>query len=313
MYQNVNPNVITSAGTGSGGLINPTITPRSNTKVSPLTGALLGTAIGYLTTPDGKSPTGGVTLKGIGDAAMNLFRGINVGLGGSPFVKDSPYTYGDWANPNYTKEAVKDAFKKEDDYVNSNNLGGFTSNFDQDFRKNPFAGNDNSSSLTEPDISYGFDGNSYDNAYEDAYDYKDGGMATPLMAEGGEVPHYYTYGKAIDPSEILKMAQGGQPKGGLPTHVPTVNGRHDYRSGSRVTGEGTGQSDDIPAMLADGEYVFDADTVAALGDGSTKAGSDILDKFREELRAHKRSAPINKIPPPAKSPLAYLKAARSKK
>jgi hypothetical protein len=65
-------------------------------------------------------------------------------------------------------------------------------------------------------------------------------------------------------------------------------------------------------MLADGEYVFDADTVAQLGNGSTKAGSDLLDKFREEIRAHKRSAPINKIPPPAKSPLAYMKAAQSR-
>ena len=106
------------------------------------------------------------------------------------------------------------------------------------------------------------------------------------------------------------MAQGGMAQGGL--HVPTVEGRHDYRAGSRVMGEGDGQSDDIPAMLADGEYVFDADTVAQLGNGSSKAGSDMLDKFREEIRAHKRSAPVNKIPPASKSPLQYLKQAQSR-
>jgi hypothetical protein len=143
---------------------------------------------------------------------------------------------------------------------------------------------------------------------------RDGGMATPLMADGGEAqaPSYYTFGQVVNPADILnQMAQGGQPKqGGL--HVPTVEGRHDYREGSRVTGEGDGQSDDIPAMLADGEYVFDADTVAQLGNGSTKAGSDLLDKFREEIRAHKRSAPVNKIPPASKSPLAYMKAAQSR-
>jgi hypothetical protein len=60
-------------------------------------------------------------------------------------------------------------------------------------------------------------------------------------------------------------------------------------------------------MLADGEYVLDSDLVSMLGDGSNKAGSQILDKWREEIRRHKRSAPVNKIPPPAKSPLAYMK------
>jgi hypothetical protein len=74
-----------------------------------------------------------------------------------------------------------------------------------------------------------------------------------------------------------------------------------------VNGAGDGQSDDIPAMLADGEYVIDADTVAQLGNGSNKAGAKALDKMREAIRAHKRAAPINKIPPKAKSPLAYLK------
>ena len=97
--------------------------------------------------------------------------------------------------------------------------------------------------------------------------------------------------------------------GGLPalSNVPLRQGRLDFRQGSAVHGPGDGQSDDIPAMLADGEYVFDADTVAALGNGSTKAGAKALDKMREQIREHKRSAPINKIPPPAKSPLAYLK------
>jgi hypothetical protein len=63
-------------------------------------------------------------------------------------------------------------------------------------------------------------------------------------------------------------------------------------------------------MLSDGEYVIDADTVAALGDGSSKAGAQILDKFREEIRRHKRSAPADRIPPKAKNPLAYLKSAK---
>lgn len=130
-------------------------------------------------------------------------------------------------------------------------------------------------------------------------------------ADGGST--HFTYGKAISPSDVL----GGMKRGGLSqAHTmhshhtnPIVQGRIDFRHGSSVNGAGDGQSDDIPAMLADGEYVIDADTVAQLGNGSNKAGAKILDKFREEIRAHKRSAPVNKIPPKSKSALAYLKEA----
>lgn len=155
---------------------------------------------------------------------------------------------------------------------------------------------------------------------------------------------------------------GGLAKGGLPSkyqeaapegHNPEfVTGLTGYYA----DGGGTGQSDDIPAMLHDGDYVMDAETVSALGDGSSKAGRKVLDGFRtkvphnpraemgkvvpakiadgeyvfpasfvtalgggdnkrgaeildglrEKLRAHKRAAPVNKIPPKAKSPLEYI-------
>jgi len=154
---------------------------------------------------------------------------------------------------------------------------------------------------------------------------------------------------------------GGMARGGLPEkyrqaapegHNPEfITGL----TGFYANGRGTGQSDDIPAMLHDGDYVMDADTVAALGDGSSKAGAQalegfrhevphqmsaggkavpakiadgeyvfpeafvtalgngdnkrgakMLDTIRENLRAHKRSAPTSKIPPKALSPLDYL-------
>jgi hypothetical protein len=94
------------------------------------------------------------------------------------------------------------------------------------------------------------------------------------------------------------LKDGGQP------HVPQFK---TGTTGHYVQGAGDGQSDDIPAMLADGEYVFDADTVAALGNGSNKAGALQLDRMRQEIRKHKRAAPHNKIPPKAKSPLEYMK------
>jgi len=75
-------------------------------------------------------------------------------------------------------------------------------------------------------------------------------------------------------------------------------------------GAGSGRDDTIDAKLSDGEYVIDAETVALLGDGSNKAGAQMLDKMRREIRAQKGKALARgKISPNAKSPLAYLRGA----
>lgn len=142
-----------------------------------------------------------------------------------------------------------------------------------------------------------------------------------LMPTQGSIRYNPSYSSAR--SILSRYADGGEadtnvmphnpniPKlDGINPNVPKIGHRNDYRQGSYVEGPGDGQSDDIPAMLADGEYVIDAETVAQLGNGSNKAGAKILDKFRENIREHKRSAPHDKIPPKAKSALAYLKGAK---
>jgi len=105
------------------------------------------------------------------------------------------------------------------------------------------------------------------------------------------------------------MAQGGQAHdGGEGEHIPEfITGA----TGHYVKGRGDGQSDDIPAMLADGEFVFDSSSVSTLGNGSSDAGAKLLDAFRESLREHTRSAPKDKIPPKA-SPLMYMQEAMKK-
>lgn len=127
------------------------------------------------------------------------------------------------------------------------------------------------------------------------------GVGTPSTAGG--LPSLPTL------SALPKVAKGGLVGYAGGGHIP------EFSTGAGmnyVRGRGDGQSDDIPAMLADGEYVFDADIVSALGNGSNEAGARLLDKMRENIRAHKRSAPTNKIPPKAKSPLEYLKQASKK-
>jgi hypothetical protein len=128
-------------------------------------------------------------------------------------------------------------------------------------------------------------------------------QALPQM---GMAPTQPSIPQGVPPAGI------GMKSGGLPawSDVPITNGRLNFRKGAPVHGPGDGQSDDIPAMLADGEYVIDAETVAQIGNGSTKAGAQALDKFRENIRRHKRSAPVNKIPPKTKALTSYLKGAR---
>ena len=77
-----------------------------------------------------------------------------------------------------------------------------------------------------------------------------------------------------------------------------------------LKGAQAGQDDSVPINASHGEYVMDADVVAALGDGNTDAGAAKLDAMRENIRKHKRSAPPSKIPPKAKPVKAYLKGAK---
>lgn len=75
-------------------------------------------------------------------------------------------------------------------------------------------------------------------------------------------------------------------------------------------GAGSGRDDVIDAKLSDGEYVIDAETVALLGDGSSKEGARRLEQMRTNLRQHKgKTLAKGKFSPNAKSPLSYIKGA----
>ena len=114
-------------------------------------------------------------------------------------------------------------------------------------------------------------------------------------------------------ADIFGMKAGGIvpafEAGGLtgPLTVAAGKVRRDYRQGDAVEGPGDGQSDDIPAMLADGEFVIPADVVAALGNGSNKAGADKLYEMMHNVRREHRKGKPQDLPKPAKSPLQYIK------
>lgn len=134
----------------------------------------------------------------------------------------------------------------------------------------------------------------------------------PLISE----PSYYSYGAETTPGSVMRQfRRGGTVQNPIPDDTMmgsplarASGGDVEHKGTHYVQGAGGGQDDLIPAKLADGEYVFDAEIVAALGDGSNKEGAKILDKFREEIRKHKRGGSTKTIPPKAKSPLAYLRS-----
>jgi hypothetical protein len=148
---------------------------------------------------------------------------------------------------------------------------------------------------------------------------------------------YYRYG--AQPQQMQQPPQGGMPPQGMPQGRPPMQGQppmpmgggrpgmparpmppmtramgglamYGYQSGGPhrlVKGPGTGRSDDIPARLSDGEYVFDAETVALLGDGSTDEGARRLDELRQKLRVQKgKQLSKGKFSSAAKRPEAYL-------
>ena len=94
---------------------------------------------------------------------------------------------------------------------------------------------------------------------------------------------------------LMLAIQNGMARGG-PAGGP-LSALKQSTPGSLVQGQGGGQDDNVPAVLSPGEYVWDADTVSAVGDGNNEEGARRLDEVRERIRAKKRSAPASKIPP----------------
>jgi hypothetical protein len=153
------------------------------------------------------------------------------------------------------------------------------------------------------------------------------GGGRPPMMQGGMMP-----GRPMSPQNAQGMPPQGAPQGmqqgrpqmpqrprdpktayyqygNPPVQAKAMGGLSQVHS-MKIGGGADGRSDDVNAVLSDGEYVMDAETVAMLGNGSSKAGAAKLDQMRSKLRQHKgKNLASGKISPNAKSPLAYLKGA----
>ena len=95
-----------------------------------------------------------------------------------------------------------------------------------------------------------------------------GGVAQPYNVSGlYGVPLIYG-----PDGQLRRMAKGGDAQ---MTSFPRKNGP--------INGPGTGTSDDIPAMLSDGEFVFTAKAVRNAGGGSRRKGAARMYKLMKKL------------------------------
>ena len=95
-----------------------------------------------------------------------------------------------------------------------------------------------------------------------------GGVAQPYNVSGlYGVPLIYG-----PDGQLRRMAKGGDAQ---MTSFPRTNGP--------INGPGTGTSDDIPAMLSDGEFVFTAKAVRNAGGGSRRKGAARMYKLMKKL------------------------------
>ena len=133
--------------------------------------------------------------------------------------------------------------------------------------------------------------------------------------QGTQAPLQFTdpsYSPAVtgNLSSILGAKNGGGLEDALESitegaeKIADMGGGQVYFEGM-VKGDGDGMSDDIPfsienkqpALLSRDEYVLPADVVSALGNGSSNAGADMLDKFMADVREKSmgRERQINQI------------------
>jgi hypothetical protein len=127
--------------------------------------------------------------------------------------------------------------------------------------------------------------------------------------------NYYAYGRMPEQSFYVDntiLQQGAVQDPMQQDETPPIQAAHGGPLTQYVQGGGTGRSDSIDAKLSDGEYIMDAETVALLGDGSSKAGAQKLDQFRANIRKQKGKALAQgKFSPNARNPEQYLMGGRA--
>lgn len=103
----------------------------------------------------------------------------------------------------------------------------------------------------------------------------------------GPAPVSYGDGSAnmISDYSSMKLPQIPQSSYAGFSQLPGVQQYVNAAAGGHISGPGTGTSDDIPAMLSDGEFVFTAKAVRGAGGGDRRKGAREMYKLMRQFEA----------------------------
>jgi len=120
------------------------------------------------------------------------------------------------------------------------------------------------------------------------------GTRAPVRTGGGGGLSREAVLAALDAASAPPAATS-QPTGiaGLPTNPLNTGGINTARvqaaglaGGGAVRGPGGPRDDAVPIMGSNGEHMFDAESVTALGDGDNEKGQALLNEMRARIKAH---------------------------
>jgi len=89
-----------------------------------------------------------------------------------------------------------------------------------------------------------------------------------------------------DGGDVAPVGMGLPQSAAIPQLMSAAQfGYLNARTGGRIAGPGDGKSDDIPALLSNGEHVIDAATVSDLGNGDNDTGQKRLEEIKHKIRS----------------------------
>ena len=132
---------------------------------------------------------------------------------------------------------------------------------------------------------------------------------SPMNTYQNYAPEMQTY---ADGGDVAPVGMGLPQSAAMPQLMSAAQfGYLNARTGGRIAGPGDGKSDDIPALLSNGEHVIDAATVSDLGNGDNDTGQKRLEEIKHKIRNSAGRKNPRKASPKQKGLGSLLNSARA--
>ena len=119
-------------------------------------------------------------------------------------------------------------------------------------------------------------------------------------------------GMYADGGDVAPVGMGLPQSAAMPQLMSAAQwGYVNARAGGRINGPGDGKSDDIPALLSNGEHVIDAATVSDLGNGDNDTGQKRIEELKQKIRSNAGRKNPRKASPKQKGLGSLLNSARA--